>query len=85
MLIDCGTCAVRGDACGDCALHVLLGSDPAAGWDETELRALALLADAGLLARMTPWPRPVPLTPPPAGPARLSPAQRSHGRARRAG
>jgi len=30
MIIDCDTCAVRGDACGDCVVGVLLGvPDPA--------------------------------------------------------
>ena len=28
MLIDCETCEVRGDACGDCVVTVLLGAPP---------------------------------------------------------
>ncbi|WP_322759404.1 hypothetical protein [Frankia sp. Cr2] len=66
MLIDCDTCVVRGDACGDCVLHVLLTPEPVADWDEAEQRALAALAAAGLLPQMTPWPRPVPVALPPA-------------------
>ncbi len=31
MLIDCDTCAVRGPACGDCVVTVLLGGPPAEG------------------------------------------------------
>ncbi len=52
MLIDCGTCVVRGAACGDCAVHVLL--EPAGGvvdWDEGEQRAMEALADGGLIPR----------------------------------
>ncbi|WP_322766725.1 hypothetical protein, partial [Frankia sp. Cr1] len=66
MLIDCDTCVVRGDACGDCALHLLLAPEPVADWDEAEQRALAVLADAGLVPPMTPWPQPVPVALPPA-------------------
>lgn len=52
MLIDCDTCAARGDACSDCVLSVLLAPPPVVEWDEDERRALALLADAGLLPRL---------------------------------
>jgi hypothetical protein len=52
MLIDCDTCAVRGDACADCVMSVLLAPAPVVEWDEDERRALALLADAGLLPRL---------------------------------
>jgi predicted small lipoprotein YifL len=31
MVIDCDTCAVRGPACGDCVVSVLLGGPPARG------------------------------------------------------
>lgn len=54
MLIDCDTCAVRGPACGDCAVTVLLGAPPALAGDGVELdgaerAALAVLAGSGLV------------------------------------
>jgi len=52
MLIDCDSCAVRGDACSDCVMSVLVAPPPVVEWDEDERRALALLADAGLLPRL---------------------------------
>ncbi|WP_103381557.1 hypothetical protein [Pseudonocardia dioxanivorans] len=65
MIIDCDTCAVRGDACGDCVVGVLLGvPDPATRpdtlpsgapvvqLDAREQRALAVLADQGLVPRL---------------------------------
>lgn len=80
MIIDCDRCEVRGNACGDCVVGVLLGTptvrvadrtagrgsaaDP--GWDAEgvpsgapvlqldapERRALAVLADQGLVPRL---------------------------------
>jgi hypothetical protein len=47
--IDCDTCVVRGAACGDCVVTVLLGPPPEAGFDEDEQRALDVLADSGLV------------------------------------
>ena len=47
MIIDCETCVVRGDACGDCVVAVFLGSPPALGGEEQ--RAIAVLADSGLV------------------------------------
>ena len=71
MVIDCDRCEVRGLACGDCVIGVLLGppgtasaSDAAeAGGDRPsgasavhldapEQRALAVLADQGLVPRL---------------------------------
>ncbi len=50
MLIDCDHCMVRGRACGDCVVTVLLGSVPSGvEIDEEERLALAALADGGLL------------------------------------
>jgi hypothetical protein len=53
MLIDCDTCAGRGQACGECVVNLLFaqappvdGSDAGVG-DEAERRALQVLADAG--------------------------------------
>lgn len=77
MIIDCEGCAVRGDACGDCVVGVLLGVPevPARGaegsaggaeaaggerppgasivqLDAPEQRALAVLAEQGLVPRL---------------------------------
>jgi len=50
MLIDCDSCAVRGLACADCVVTVLLGAPPAGGeLDETERQAIDALADGGLV------------------------------------
>jgi len=54
MLIDCETCAVRGPACGDCVVTVLLGAPPAIAGDGVELdgaeqAAIAVLAGSGLV------------------------------------
>lgn len=48
MLIDCDSCAVRGLACSDCVVTVILGAGPSAlGGDERQ--AIGVLADAGLV------------------------------------
>ena len=47
MIIDCDGCGVRGDACGDCVVAVLLGAPPDLMADEQ--RAIGVLADAGLV------------------------------------
>ena len=72
MVIDCERCEVRGLACGDCVIGVLLGvpgvppaapdeSEASAGrpsgasavhLDAPEQRALAVLADQGLVPRL---------------------------------
>jgi hypothetical protein len=77
MIIDCDTCQVRGAACGDCVIGVLMGipepvtgADPGPGaepatappdlpsgapivqLDAPEQRALAVLADQGLVPRL---------------------------------
>ena len=50
MVIDCERCAARGPACGDCVVSVLLGAPPdGVQLDETERRAIAVLADGGLV------------------------------------
>jgi len=50
VLIDCDRCVVRGLACGDCVMTVLLGSVPAGvEIDEEERAALAALAEGGLV------------------------------------
>jgi hypothetical protein len=47
--IDCDTCVVRGLACHDCVVTVLLGPPPELGFDIDEQRALDVLADSGLV------------------------------------
>jgi hypothetical protein len=47
--IDCDSCLVRGPACSDCVVSVLLGPPPAVGFDDDERAALAVLAGSGLV------------------------------------
>jgi hypothetical protein len=47
--IDCDTCVVRGLACHDCVVTVLLGPPPELGFDDDETRALGILAEGGLV------------------------------------
>ncbi len=47
--IDCDTCVVRGPACNDCVVTVLLGPPPELGFDDDERRALDVLAGSGLV------------------------------------
>ena len=50
MLIDCDSCAVRGLACGDCVVTVLLGTSPmGVELDDAEQAAISVLADQGLV------------------------------------
>ena len=50
MLIDCDSCTVRGLACGDCVVTVLLGVPPAGvELDEAEQAAIGALAAQGLV------------------------------------
>ena len=58
MLIDCGTCQVRGDACGECVVSVLLGAPPGGvEIDLEEQHALKVLADSGLVPPLRLVPR----------------------------
>jgi len=68
LIIDCESCEVRGAACGDCVIGVLLGvpapaggaddgGDPPSGapivqLDAPERHALDVLADQGLVPRL---------------------------------
>jgi len=50
VLIDCDSCEVRGLACGDCVVTVLLGSPPeGVVLDDEERRAIDVLAGSGLV------------------------------------
>jgi hypothetical protein len=53
MIIDCDTCVVRGLACGDCVVAVILGAPPGAiEVDDDERLALDALASSGLVPRL---------------------------------
>lgn len=53
MVVDCDTCVVKGAACGECVVSVMLGAPPSrVELDEAEQRALAVLADAGIVPRL---------------------------------
>jgi hypothetical protein len=52
VLIDCDACVVRGLACQDCVVTVLLGPPPEMGFDEEEQRALSVLAESGLVPQL---------------------------------
>lgn len=52
LIIDCDRCRVRGDACRDCVVSVLLGPPPELRWDETERRAVDALADGGMVPHL---------------------------------
>jgi len=53
MIVDCDRCAVRGDACTDCVITVLLGAPPGGvRLDATEQRAIDALASAGMVPRL---------------------------------
>lgn len=49
LRIDCDTCVVRGLACHDCVVTVLLGPPPELSFDDDEQRALDVLAGSGLV------------------------------------
>lgn len=49
LVVDCGTCSVRGDACTDCVVTFLIGPPPELRWQDEEERAVAVLAEAGLV------------------------------------
>jgi hypothetical protein len=50
MLIDCDRCEVRGLACSDCVVSVLLGTpQQGAELDRAEQEAIDVLAEAGLV------------------------------------
>ncbi len=50
MLIDCDSCEVKGPACGDCIVTVLLGAAPdGVELDPGEQAAISVLARTGLV------------------------------------
>ncbi|WP_297544581.1 hypothetical protein [Amycolatopsis sp.] len=52
LTVDCDRCQVRGDACADCVVSVLLGAPPEIEWDDEECRAIDALAEAGMVPRL---------------------------------
>lgn len=53
MIVDCDRCEVRGDACGECVITVLLGAPPEGlELDGADRRALDTLAAAGMVPRL---------------------------------
>lgn len=59
MIIDCGQCSARGQACADCVVTCLLGP-PAEELDvdEAEQAALVVLAESGLVPPLRLLPSP---------------------------
>ncbi len=49
MTIDCGRCEMRGIGCRDCAFAVIESQNVTGCLGEAEVRALRVLADAGLV------------------------------------
>lgn len=52
MIIDCDTCVVRGFACGDCVVTVMLGAPGLLEVDGEERSALETLARSGLVPQL---------------------------------
>jgi len=52
MVVDCDSCEVRGKACQDCVISVLLGAPPSVELDTSEQRAIDVLAGAGLVPKL---------------------------------
>lgn len=53
MIVDCDRCEVRGGACKDCVITVLLGAPPGGvEFDGTERWALGALAEVGMVPRL---------------------------------
>lgn len=53
MIVDCDRCEVRGGACQDCVITVLLGAPPGGvELDGIERRALDTLAEVGMVPRL---------------------------------
>ncbi len=61
MIIDCDRCEARGLACGNCAATAIVGEPAIAGEEPelgpAELRALTVLANAGLIPPLRYAPR----------------------------
>jgi hypothetical protein len=49
MTIDCGRCEMRGIGCHDCAIAVIETRNVTGYLQQAEIRALCVLADAGMV------------------------------------
>jgi hypothetical protein len=49
MMIDCGRCEMRGIGCRDCVIAVIESQNVTNHLPDAEVRALAVLADAGMV------------------------------------
>lgn len=56
MIIDCCSCQARGGGCADCAATTVLGGEYT-DLDPAELRALTVLANAGMIPPLRYAPR----------------------------
>ena len=56
MIIDCRSCQARGAGCANCAATTLLGSEYQ-DLDPAEIRALTVLANAGMIPPLRYAPR----------------------------
>ncbi|PIE21451.1 MAG: hypothetical protein CSA64_01950 [Arachnia propionica] len=52
LIVDCANCQARPKDCQDCVVTVLLGEPSPTLFDATEQRAIAVLADCGLVPPM---------------------------------
>ncbi|MCE7011983.1 hypothetical protein LWC34_55615 [Kibdelosporangium philippinense] len=59
MLVDCDSCEVRGKACQECVVSVLLGPPSMVSLDSSEQQAIDVLASAGMVPKL----RLIPITP----------------------
>ncbi|MFC0113069.1 hypothetical protein [Kibdelosporangium aridum] len=59
MVVDCDSCEVRGKACQECVVSVLLGPPSTVDLDSSEQRAIDVLASAGMVPKL----RLIPITP----------------------
>jgi hypothetical protein len=57
VIIDCYSCQARGAGCADCAATTVLGTADHADLDPAELRALTVLANAGMIPPLRYAPR----------------------------
>jgi hypothetical protein len=71
VLIDCDTCEIRGDACGDCVVTVMLGATRTL--DPEERSAIAVLASVGLVPPLRLVPGGPGEAPSASGPASVEP------------
>lgn len=66
LVIDCDSCSMRGLACGDCMVTVLLGGPPfGVALDDAERRAIDVLVEAGLIPPLRMVQAVDPIGPPP--------------------